>query len=590
MNRTRLFCLLLAFGFAPVHGAENNVALQTELKVQSVGVAVHAPLNWHYRPGQLFPLEFFVDNPGAPVQAEIELTEGGTSGSLAERTSSGPISLPSGRSRQLLSARASPLTTGLVLRIRSVTEGGGSAELFRAPLGRLLSPLPQNGRIILVCSNSGAGNLSAPHGPDDSAAQLSARDLPPEAWMWESIDWLVLGDGAIKDAPASARAALKSWLLGGGRIFLGSREALAAAHVAGLLPIPADKQIDSSVTWWDKNAGLKKANVLAAKNFRPVYARLNSGFGTIVFLFPGSEPSDADGAAVFNRPDLQRPHSLLPDARIQPARFGAFATGAPSAARGNAVLLWSALGALLLCAALFYAHSSKSRLESAILPFCAAALLAALLANGFPRPQLMASRVIFEKHSADGSVVQHEEFLLLESFRNPISAKVLGPSGGTLAPVFDDSDDLRAANFSRIIRDGSVSISEISVTPERPALFAAALASPPQQHVKSKDVDPKRTLVVSRDGTAHSSLNELPIRDAELNALLEKEFGASPVGIRAAAIKQAIDDARKENMVAVIAWREGEEKSKIPHAIEVETSHSTATDFVIQILFQPSAD
>jgi len=98
----------------------------------------------------------------------------------------------------------------------------------------------------------------------------------------------VLNDASIKEAKPSARAALGGWLAGGGRIFLGSAEALSAAHGLGLLPLKTDVPYEAEVTWWEKQAGLRKENILAEKNFRPVFAWLNEGFGKVVFLFPGA--------------------------------------------------------------------------------------------------------------------------------------------------------------------------------------------------------------------------------------------------------------------------------------------------------------
>ena len=148
----------------------------------------------------------------------------------------------------------------------------------------------------------------------------------------------MLGDGSIGSASADAKAALRNWLLGGGRLFLGSPEALAAATATELLPLsPTIKEVGADLPWWQKNASLKPDDVLAEKNHRPVYARLRLGFGQVVFLFPASNPGDADGAAVFNRPDLQRVREKLPDLRIQPDRFAAFTPGIVGEVRNGSI-------------------------------------------------------------------------------------------------------------------------------------------------------------------------------------------------------------------------------------------------------------
>src|SRR5579862_639750 len=458
--------------FAPAFAGENFIPLPTELRVSSVSVSMRAPLGLRYRPGEAFPLELHIDNLASAMDAELLAIEsGGTSdaGDWAERAVlPSPLTLPQGKSQFMLPMRAPAVSASIVLVLRGASNGGGRAELFRASLSRVLRPLNGGGRVILVC-----GSGAAPRGPEDQAAQLSARELPAESWMWESVDWVVLNDASIKDARAESRDALRRWLLGGGRIFLGSRDAFSAALAAHLLPLETTSDIGSDMNWWRKNTGLTGDDVLAAsKNFRPVYARLKMGFGQIVFLFPGSDATDADGAAVFNRPDLQRHRAELPDARIQPDRFGAFVPAAPSAARRGAVMLWAGIGALILCAALIYAHTSRSKLEAALLPFGAGALLVALIAHGFPRPELMVSRVRLERRSADGAIVR-EEWALLESFRRPLETLARGPANGTLAPRFDALDDLRTARLERWNETGRLALGRIAVSPNQAAMLFA---------------------------------------------------------------------------------------------------------------------
>jgi hypothetical protein len=304
-------------------------------------------------------------------------------------------------------------------------------------------------------------------------AQLSTRELPTEGWMWESIDWVVLNDASIKDAPPEVRDALRLWLHGGGRLFLGTREAFGAVLAAKLLPLEFNDTVGSDVQWWEQHAGMKPEDVLASKNFRPVYARLRAGFGQIVFLFPGSDADDVDGAAVFNRPDLQRARPALPDARVDSDRFSAFVPALPSAHRRRLVMLWSALGGLILCAALVYAHTSRSRLEAVLLPLGAGALLAALIANALPRPELLVSRIRSERRA--GSSLVREEWALLEAFRQPIETRARGPVNGALAPRFDEVDDLRAARLDRFREDGRLGLGNILVTQNQPALLYARL-------------------------------------------------------------------------------------------------------------------
>lgn len=583
-------------------GTENAIVLQTELKVQSVGVAVRAPLGWQYRAGELFLLEVFVDNPGAAMSAEIALTEGNASGGFAERTAP-VVSLPSGKSRHVLSARTSPVAPALSLSIRSHSDGGGSAELFRASLSPLLSPLPAGGRLILVCSNSPAGRLAS-LGPNDSSPHCSAKELPDQLWMWESVDWLVLSDGAIKDINGPVRAVVNAWLAGGGRIFLGSAEALSAAHKQGLLPLSAEKPYEAEVSWWEKNAGLRKENVLAEKNFRPVFAWLSKGLGKVVFLFPGANAGDADGAAVFNRVELQRPRANLPDVRIQPERYEMFAPAVAGAGRRSAVLWWAALGAVLIGAALFYAHSSKSKLEAAILPFGAALLLAALISHGFPRAELLASRVCFERHAADSSLVK-DEWTMLEAFRRPMECSVRGTAGATVAPIFDEPGDLRSAGLSRSIEGGRMKLDGVVVRPGNTMLFQTRSTSTEPLDATIY-IDSKDTFNVTQKihDNAKSGL-WLSVR-GELKALFQNqtpgEFSAETItekelarkfdlsDSQAVTIQQVLRDARAAKQEIAVFWHESGRQKNDDSAqlVEIEPPASYESDFVVRIFSQRS--
>ena len=373
--------LIAACGVSRLFASENWIELPTELKIGGVSVSIRAPLGLQYRPGETFPLEIQIGNPGAALDAELMAIEGGSADreNWAERgLPPAAIHLPPGTSRFTLPMRAPGVAANVALILRGSSRGGAKAELFRASLARVLRPLPSGGRVIVVC-----GGGIAPRGPRDEAVRVDPQDLFAEDWMWESVDWVIANDAAIKSAPPEARESLRRWLLGGGRLFLGSREAFAAALSLRLLPLDANLEIGADLNWWQKNAGLKEEDILASKNFRPVYARMRNGFGQIVFLFPGSNAADANGAEVFNRADLQRRRIALPDARVEPDRFTAFAPAAPSAPRRGYVMLWSALGALILCAVLLFAHSARTKIEAFLTPVVALAILVAMLSNIF---------------------------------------------------------------------------------------------------------------------------------------------------------------------------------------------------------------
>lgn len=624
MNAARLPIFLIAYFARAIFCAENPIALQTELKLQSVGVAVRAPLGWRYHPGELFPLEVFIDNPGPPVRGAVELTEGAAGGSdgFAERAVlPGPVVFPSGRSRHVLSVRAGPVSSGLLLRIQSkpADESGGS-ELFRVPLSRLSTPLPVGGRMIVQC---GGAFSSAPRGPDDVVAQISARELPDEAWMWEGVDWLVLNDASIKEARPEAREALTGWLLGGGRIFLGSREALAAGHALNLLPLPADMPLESGTAWWEKNAGLQHSDILAEKNFRPVYARVKMGFGQVVFLFPGAESADANGAAVFNRADLQRPHLKVPDERVQPERFEMFAPDSLNRTRALGVMFWSLVGALLFCAALFYAQSSKSWVEAALTPFAAGGLAIALLANGFPAANLSVSRVRISTRSQDGRGLTLEDWNLLEAFQHPLKVDARALGQAALMPIYGESEDLNSGGISRSAESGRIELSGISVAPSQPALLRASETfgfdsnrnsvpeeklvynfSGAQTHLNMPANYPPATAnkgrLLSIDAVGQVLLLKRDSRESEFSAEVfdiskreaehELKLSGGMSAGRRLALKWALEKARLHGGGALIGWDEVDGARDIVPLVEFEgVTARNGAEFWVRIQFVSQA-
>jgi len=200
---------------------------------------------------------------------------------------------------------------------------------------------------------------------------------------------------------------------------------------------------------------------------------LKHGLGQVVFLFPGSQVGDADEAVVFNRPELQRRRAALPDQRVQPDLFGGFVPAAASAARRSSVMIWAALGGLIFCMGVFFARKSRSKIEALVLPLVALALMTALVANGFKQQDVMVSRVVMERCSADGAAVVREEFVFLEAFRREVTVTARGPQNGTLAPRFDDLDDLRKARLERSVLGGMMTLDKIGVAPNQPAMLVA---------------------------------------------------------------------------------------------------------------------
>ena len=379
-----------------------------------------------------------------------------------------------------------------------------------------------------------------------------------------------------------------------------------------MLPLNPKSDVRAEVSWWQKNANFTNEDVLASKNFRPVYARLKQGFGQIAFLFPGSQPADADEAAVFNRPDLQRHRNALPDQRIQPERFNAFAPSSAAESKRRTVMLWATLGALIFCAGLFYARASRTKIEAALVPVGAGALLMMLLGNGFPRNELTVTRVIWVRESADGTAIVRDEWAFLEAFQRPIAVSARGQKDAVFAPRFDELDDLRVAGINREIRDQRPTLGRISIAPNQPAMLYAsdiqALAQPGsavtdvaleilsakkklQAHSKSMlKFDLSRLIWIAKNGDIsllqrsanESSYQAGPFSLRELENWFGRDHDATVAKSRAAALKLAVDDAGKEGGGVVIAWKSVNELHE-PPLIEVESAAaSEGNDFLIE--------
>ncbi|MGD0089219.1 MAG: hypothetical protein ABSE73_04805 [Planctomycetota bacterium] len=468
-----------------------EAALQTELKVLGPAVSISAPLGLRYRPGMAFPLQVRVHNPGPAFRGELFLTEGRNGPRYGF---SGGLDFPAHTARVFtLPVRAPTVAANLELVLRELSAAGAEQQgqpglrpaqagsvgpmRFQASLARVLKPLPPDARIIVSCG----ARTPLSFGPQEEVAEFSARELPDEEWWYENVDLVVLGDGSFKDAPPAAQLALRLWLLGGGRLFIASQEALSAAIGAQLLPLDAQAAagvIGADLGWWEEHAGLKPDGILAQKNNRPVYIALPLGFGETALLFPATSAEDAReyGAAVANHPLLQRARDRFPDVRVQPDRFTAFAPGTASPALRSAAALWILLGAVAFCLGLALAYSSRSRLVAVGWPLAVAALLAVLLVRWFPERALAVSRLQLVRQAADARAVVTDEWALVEAFNEPASIAVTGLA----TPLYADTSELNSTQAD-LAWGGAQPQLQTVVQPDRPALFTAAKVELPSE-------------------------------------------------------------------------------------------------------------
>ena len=479
-------CIVFASALAGGETPPGAVPLATELKVSGPEVAVRSPLGLRYRPGCSFPLQVYVHNPGAGFDADVQIVEGdGESGSRSSLRDA--VTFPAGVSRILsLPVRGGSVTANLTLSIREVDKSSGVGPLrFRASLSKIFKPLAPEGRIVVSCGTIGS---ALPHGGLYGSAQIAAKDFPDEAWMYESIDLVILGDPSLKDVPPAAKAALRQWLLGGGRLLVASNDALPGAIAAGLFPLelaPAEQTIGADRAWWEQHAGLAEGDILASKNNRPVYARLKIGLGQVVFLFPATRMEDASefGTRIFTHPALQRESSRLPDFRVQPDRYEAFTSGSATASRRDASMKWIVLGALAMCASLAMASSSRSRLVAIGWPIALMALLAVMLANWFPVPELIVSRIEVARVSEDGRAFTRHEWTCVETFHDSCALSADGPVGGSMTPLYSDTAELKSSETNYMETDQRLSLQNMAVIPNQPLLvFAAGTRVLPQSH------------------------------------------------------------------------------------------------------------
>jgi hypothetical protein len=472
---TGLVILLVYPAAFAVESRTGEVALPTELKVSGPSVFVRGPLGLRYRPGYSFPIELRVHNNGPEFNAEVTLGEGGPE-SAARSGLFEAINFPAQKSRVFsFPVRAPAVSANLTLQIREVDSSGGTGALrFQASLARVMKPLAPETPLIL--SVGAARSPAAAMLPD--AVQMKAQELPDQPWQYDNVDVVVLSDGSLKDASAAARSSLRLWLLGGGRLFVASNEALAPAIAADLLPIEqsGSEKIGAELSWWEKHAKLNRANILIEKNNRPVYAFLNLGFGTVVFLFPGTsrEEAAAEGARLINHPVLQSQREKFPDLRVQPDRYAAFASGSLSHDERRQLQLWLGLGALVFCIGLALGFTSRMRMLAVGWPLTIAILLTVMLARWYPARELSVSRIDWRRVPLDARSVSRVEWTLLESTYTPVGLNINGPENGSLLPIYAYADEIGQAAHNFQQAGPRLVMQESVVLPRQSSLFSAA--------------------------------------------------------------------------------------------------------------------
>jgi hypothetical protein len=590
-----LFVAAGATGAAAAEALPGEVLLETDLKTSSLAVFVRAPLGFRYRPGYALPLQFRIQNHGPKFNGELIIAEGESGSALrsvvrfdAESNQSFTFTVP---------VRAPRVSANLFATIRGGDEGGSLIQLprFRARLSSL-TPLAPEARVVLSVGKTGH-NLKP--GDYSEVVKTYARDLPERDWIYESVDLVVLTDNSLKDARPAAKECLKRYILGGGRLFISSDEALKESIGAGLLP--GVSEANPARSWWEKNAGLREADVLAEKDHRPVFCKRDLGFGVIVFVFPLSPQQHIieKGPAIFNHPALQRERDkAAADLRVQEQRYDAFNFGGVNAERSGRAILFLGVGALFFCVILILCFNARSRWEAAGLPVCLAALLAVMLAHWFPTPQLAVSRIVWSKHAADGAAENWTEWKLIETFRDPGTIAAAGPSVGSLLPIYCNEQELRSSDGEMVQSSDALRLEKLTVYANRQLLLqgSATIAATPQPAAFSCATEPlelalpsapaatlqRRKAVWARsDGTlmALDSLNapqgfSMRRYDTAVSALRESLRSGSDETrkAQAAALNWATASAIRSKRDVLVMWGEAGEDA-VKSLVEVEPSN-----------------
>ena len=551
-------------------------------------VTAQLPFGTEYRPGYGFPLKLLITNTGSPVTADVLITQGeGDSGIRIPVLSEHAITAGTAQS-PLVCVRVPDIDADLNVLVRE--PGSAGTVLFKGSLRPVLRGLPDETRVVLCCGANADEGLPREF---NHTIHVDAKDLPNRAWMYESVDLVILSDGTFNAATAEAKEALRNWLLSGGRLLLtssGPSSALQAALTARLLPIHAQsvRSIPTDFKWWEENMGLSAADILKRRaNQQPVYVKTQLGFGHVVFLFPGNGDAEARafGVAVLNDPWLEHRHDKYPDLRVQNRAYDATVRGMMGAARMRTAGTWFGIGALIFCGLLVACSLIRSRLEAIGWVVCLAAVVTVMLNNFFPEPQRVVSRVQWSQIPADGRALVRKEWSLVEAFRRNQSVSATGPAGGSLIPLFPDKDRLSEAQFGSAESDERQQLYELRVAVDSPALLLGVDSDERSEEpgtagvatIKSRDdgttlnyarpgadaqtklaiwVDAhgRRTFIEQLDTPGGFAIAAITDEVAAIRATVGSAGGEDAVKARSAALLQAIRSAGAAQHDTLIFW------------------------------------
>jgi len=405
-------------------GAAGEVLLESDLLVSGPQVWVRWTYGSHYHPGSLIVLEGRVVWPGGTPP------QGATSIEVREREGpAGPryrVRFPPGG----MGTFRLPVQAPAGLPALRLTLWQGEAELASASLAGHLKVLPAKGRAVLRC-----GQVSRlPDPPGWQVVPVKPADLPDELWMYDNLDLVILGKGALQGVSDASLIALRRWVKAGGRILIasadpGSKGVLEAAIKAGLAPVPGSAEV---VT--DPELG-----------HAGVYVPYRWGLGGGLHFLPSAHRESVKrmGMAAINGPILQMRRVARSDTRVWKQPFSFFASDAVPVERRSLSAIWAAVGALCLTAMLFFVRKQRTRYLAAGLAVGIIALLAAFLARTFPQPELTLARFELVDASQDGRARMRTEYTLCEGSWDPTRLVLHAPFGAPMSAQHYNPRELR---------------------------------------------------------------------------------------------------------------------------------------------------
>lgn len=431
---------------AGLHARED--VLESVLPVSGPEVVLARSFLGHHHPGAVFVMEGEIRGAdgfegGVRVVQEPQPDAGPQFGQALAFRAGAPAAF---RFPVRAPAEGAPLN----LEVYRNTSDGGRQVLFRAPLTARLEPVGPAERVVLACGE--------PH-PLPAGWHVTERtgaQLPEETWAYESVDLVVLGRGAFQQATESAQAALRAWLLGGGRVLITGTDALIGAVRAGLLPVKSDLEALDAASLIEA-LHLTDADVVRdPQTTEVVFARFQLGFGGGIFFFEQASAPALRRAAgqALGSPVLEPHRPKRPDATVWSQPFDFFANGAVGSVRRRRTAVWATIGAVCLLALLAYTATVRTRYLSAGLALGGVTLLTSYLAGAFPAPEAVVSRVALDEYAADGRALRRTEFAYLDAQTDLANLEVAGPAAGTLCQVYYKDDERKQARVDLSARDG----------------------------------------------------------------------------------------------------------------------------------------